>query len=168
MSDYTFSIRRAIAGDEEELTRLSLASKRYWHYPEHYYAFWQSELTLSRGYVEQNSVYCAECKGRIIGYYALVSMKKELVIQKERLNRGYWLDHMFVLPEYIGKGFGRKLFSHFCSICRTNNIKSVSLLADPHARGFYEKMGCVYVKGYPSTIAGRTTPLLKVAILPPE
>ncbi len=164
MSDTSCLIRRATPGDEEELTALSFASKRYYHYPEHYYTLWQPELTLSRGYLERNSVYCAENNGRIIGYYALVLLEKELVIQEETLNRGYWLEHMFVLPEYIGSGLGRKLFSHFWDTCRTKNIRAVSLLADPHARGFYEKMGCVYLKECPSTIAGRTTPLLKIDI----
>ena len=164
MSHYTFSIRRAIAGDEEELTRLSLASKRHWNYPEHFYAFWQTELTFDSGYVERNCVYCAEYVGKLVGYYALVLVEKELVIQEEKLNPGYWLEHMFVLPEHIGRGLGRKLFDHFYTTCRAKHISAVSLLADPHARGFYEKMGCVYVKEFPSTIAGRTTPLLSIAV----
>lgn len=162
MNSYLFRIRKAINGDQETLTELSFASKRYWQYPEHYYAVWQSELTITGSYLEQNSVYLIDNQAVTVGYYSMVLLEKSLVLQGQTLSRGYWLDHMFVLPEYIGTGLGRKLFAHLCTMCKTKKIRSVNLLADPYARGFYEKMGCVYVKDCPSTIEGRTTPLLRI------
>lgn len=162
MNNYLFRIRKAINGDQQRLTELSFASKRYWQYPEHYYTAWQSELTITRSYLEQNSVYIIENQALTAGYYSLVLLEKNLVVEGQALSRGYWLDHMFVLPEYIGTGLGRKLFAHLCTMCETKKIRSVNLLADPYARGFYEKMGCVYVKDYLSTIEGRTTPLLRI------
>ena len=164
MSDDLFKIRMAIPGDEQELTALSFASKRYWHYPDHYYRIWQPELTVSREYLQNNSVYCIENRLKIAAYYSLVFLAEDVSVMGTTLGRGHWLDHMFILPRYIGKGFGRKLFSHLLTTCKTKNIGSVSLLADPYARGFYEKMGCVYIRECPSTITGRTTPLLKIDI----
>lgn len=165
MNSYLFRIRKAIDGDQETLTELSFVSKRYWQYPEHYYTAWQSELTITRSYLEQNSVYLIGNQAVIVGYYSIVLLGKSLVLQGQTLSRGHWLDHMFVLPEYIGTGIGRKLFAHLCTMCKTKKIMSVNLLADPHAKGFYEKMGCVYVKECPSTIEGRTTPLLRIDFL---
>lgn len=166
MNSYLFRIRKALDGDQETLTELSFVSKRYWQYPEHYYTAWQSELTITRSYLEQNSVYLIENQAVIVGYYSIVQLEKSLVLQGQTLSRGYWLDHMFVLPEHIGTGIGRKLFAHLCRMCKTKKIMGIKLLADPHAKGFYEKMGCVYVKECPSTIAGRTTPLLRIDFLP--
>lgn len=168
MSGILSKIRKAASGDHGELTELSFASKRYWQYPDHYFAAWQSELTISGSYLEQNVVYVAEDKGIIVGYYALVLLEKDLLLPGQTLDRGYWLDHMFILPEYIGKGLGRKLFAHVCSLCIKEGITRFELLADPYAREFYEKMGCVYIKDVSSSIEGRTTPLLRMNLLSPE
>ena len=43
---------------------------------------------------------------------------------------------------------------------RAKNIAKVGILSDPNAIGFHEKMGCMYVEEYPSTIKNRTTPHL--------
>ena len=128
-------------GDEVKLTELSFAFKRYWSYPDQYYTVWQSELTITGSYLEQNAVYLVEDKGTIIGFYSLMLLEKDQVLSVQTLDRGYWLDHMFVLPEYIGKGLGRKLFSHLCSICIAGGIASFKLLADPYAMGFLRKDG---------------------------
>ena len=168
MSRYLYRIRKAMDGDEGKLTELSFASKNHWQYPDHYYTVWQSELTITGSYLEQNAVYLVEDNGLIIGFYSLILLEKDLVLSVQTLDRGYWLDHMFVLPEHIGKGLGRKLFSHLCSVCITGGIAGFKLLADPYARGFYEKMGCVYIKDVPSSIEGRTTPLLRMNLLSPQ
>ena len=167
MSRSFYRIRKAMDGDEGKLTELSFASKNYWQYPDHYYTVWQSELTITGSYLEQNAVYVVEDNGIIIGYYSLMLLEKDLVLSMQTLNRGYWLDHMFVLPEFIGKGLGRKLFSHLCSMCTAEGIAGFKLLADPSAREFYEKMGCVYIKDVPSSIEGRTTPLMRMNLLSP-
>jgi GNAT superfamily N-acetyltransferase len=67
---------------------------------------------------------------------------------------------MFVAPAFIGKGIGTRLFEHLKKRCEMTGIKQLGILADPNTRGFYEKMGCDYQGEVPSTIAGRTIPLL--------
>jgi len=165
MSGNGKKIRRAVAGDEKRLTELSFASKRYWPYPEHYFRVWRSELTISRSYLQTNAVYLAEEDQTIIGYYALVVLEKDQQLLGQTLGRGHWLDHMFVRPDLIGRGIGTELFSHLCKKCRTEKITTIKMLADPYARGFYEKMGCEYGGEVVSTIAGRTTPLLVMNLL---
>jgi GNAT superfamily N-acetyltransferase len=80
------------------------------------------------------------------------------------LAHGHWLEHMFVRPLDIGIGIGTELFSHLRRRCRENKIAALNILADPNARGFYEKMGCHYVQEVPSTIVGRTTPHLALVV----
>ncbi|RJQ84641.1 MAG: GNAT family N-acetyltransferase [Desulfobacteraceae bacterium] len=58
----------------------------------------------------------------------------------------------------MGQGIGTKLFDHLRQRCIAKGIKELGILADPNARGFYEKMGCRYQGEHPSTIMNRTTP----------
>ncbi len=153
-------IRKASADEHHILTSLSCHSKRHWGYPEIYYQIWKDELTITPEYIRTHEVYVYERQQRIIAYYSLVNLNEAIVISGLRLEAGMWLDHMFVLPEDIGHGIGRALFLHFSNLLAARKIHCLRILADPHARGFYEKMGCRFIDEYPSTIEGRTTPYL--------
>ena len=105
-----------------------------------------------------NEVFIIQVDERAAGYYSLVELKEDTVVAGITLPRGYMLDHMFVLPEFMGQGLGTALFNHLKLTCRQKAIRQLGILADPHARGFYEKLGCQYCGEIPSTIPGRTTP----------
>ncbi len=153
-------IRRAAQGEYGVLTEISFDSKRYWEYPEEYYRVWEKELTITRDYIRNNRVYVHETDGVVTGYYAIVFLETDIRVSNITVEAGHWLEHMFVAQAFIGKGTGRRLFSHCIETCAGERIDRIGILADPFARGFYEKMGCAYIKDYPSTIAGRTTPCL--------
>lgn len=153
-------IRSARPEDAESLTELTFSSKRHWYYPEHYYDIWSSELTITEHYITSNAVYVYEQGETIAGYYSLVILGEDVHVGKIVICRGAWLDHMFVRPDLLSKGIGRQLTGHLCEVCRERGISIVRVLADPHARGFYEKTGWEYVEEYPSTLEGRATPLL--------
>ncbi len=156
-----YMIRLATIADSKALTRLSLASKAYWKYPKEYFEIWKNELTISQDYIHSNDVFVYEINNSIIGYYSIVNLEKDVEISGISLGKGIWLEHMFIDPQYIGKGIGTKLFSHLREWCIQTKINKVGILADPNAKGFYKKMGCIYMREYPSTIEGRTTPFLK-------
>ena len=160
MNNADCSIRQAHPDDADRLTEISFAAKRHWNHPESYLQLWQEELTVTRDYLREHLVYLIACDTIIVGYYSLVGLRESLIVAEIALEPGWWLDHMFIEPEWIGNGLGKRLFNHLSSICRVNDITAVQMLADPHAMGFYEKMGCRYIKEVPSTIAGRTTPLM--------
>lgn len=155
-------IRSASIQDAKLLTGISFQSKRYWGYPDSCFEIWRNELTVTPEYIEKNDVFVFESQGIIVGYYSLVTLVADIRVSKIIIGKGEWLDHMFVDPEHIGKGIGTKMFYHMRLWCETRGMKQVKILADPNARGFYEKMGCRYVREYPSTIPGRTTPLLSL------
>jgi ribosomal protein S18 acetylase RimI-like enzyme len=52
-----------------------------------------------------------------------------------------WLENLWVLPEYMGKGVGAALFRHAADLARQRGYKKLQLEADPNATGFYIKMG---------------------------
>ncbi len=161
-------IRRARGADAETLTRISFDSKRYWGYPEAYFERWAAELTIDADYVRRNDVFVFEARGAIRGYYATVECPEDIAVSGIPLPKGFWLEHMFVSARYIGRGIGSQLFDHLRAHCRDRRIDALGILADPKARGFYERMGCVYVGEYPSTIKDRTTPHLRLIISPKE
>ena len=154
-------IRPAVEKDSDILTTISFASKGYWNYPEGYFEIWKSKLTISEEYIQKNDVFVYEIGTSVIGYYSVVNLEDDIKISDITVKKGAWLEHMFIEPLNIGKGIGTKLFDHMRKWCFGSGIREIGILADPNSRGFYEKMGCIYLQEYPSTIEGRTTPYLQ-------
>jgi len=149
---------RARSGDENALSILALTSKNYWNYPPEYQAQWKKELTLNRDYLENHPVFMLKEEGRLKAFYSLVEYKKDVPYKGTILPAGWWLDHLFVDPDYIGQGLGRRLFRQMRLWADALDLGPVGILTDPHARGFYEKMQCRFVREIPSSIPGRTIP----------
>lgn len=158
--EYPRVIQRAEPADHELLTTISFRSKSHWAYPEHYLQIWKNELTITPEYIERNEVFVCKLQGTAVAYYSLVELAEELTLAKVTLAAGLWLDHMFVLPEYIGQGLGRSLFLHCRNRLSARGASCLHILADPNAEGFYLKMGCQHCSLYPSSIPGRDTPYL--------
>jgi GNAT superfamily N-acetyltransferase len=157
-------IREAKIQEAEILTNISFSSKGYWKYPKEYYEIWENELTISSDYIQDNDVYVFENDGRIIGYYSIVEFMDNIEVSGNKIHKGFWLEHIFIEPQSIGKGIGTKMFEHLRERCISRGICKVGILADPNSKGFYEKMGCEYQMEYPSTIRNRTTPFLQLKI----
>ena len=52
------------------------------------------------------------------------------------------LEDLWVLPDYIGKDIGRKLFEHAIKQAQLSGADHLELDADPNATPFYTRMGC--------------------------
>jgi GNAT superfamily N-acetyltransferase len=152
-------IRSATAQDAPVLTRLSHKSKNYWEYPQEYIDIWEDELTITPEYIDEHQVVVYTPNSRILAFYSLVELEEDICVADVELEKGFWLDHLFVDPDWIGRGIGRLLIGHLRSQCMAHSISKVRILADPHSRGFYDKIGCIYKGDQPSSIANRTTPL---------
>lgn len=154
-------ILNAHENESKILTSISFSSKRYWQYPEEYIEVWKEELTITPEYINQNQVYVAKIDGKLIGFISIVEVKDDL---PSEIRKGYWLDHIFIHPDYIGKNVGSELISFVKVLCRRKNISSLNILSDPNAKGFYNKLGAEYIKEVPSSIEGRTVSLYKLEI----
>ena len=146
-------IRRASPGDADPLTRIAFAAKRYWGYPERWIEQWSESLTITPDFVRRNEVYAAVVEGEMVGFYALVGEGREI-----------GLEHLWVLPEFIGTGVGRALFDHAVRRAVSMNAEVLSIESDPNAEGFYRRMGARRVGeiSYPIDGQKRTLPLLIV------
>ena len=121
-------------GDAEVLTRIAFAAKRYWGYPERWIRHWSESLTITPEFVRDNEVYAAISGGESFGFYALTGTGCELE-----------LEHLWVLPAWIGSGTGRLLFEHAMDRAASRGANLVEIEADPNAEGFYLRMGARHV-----------------------
>ncbi len=65
---------------------------------------------------------------------------------------------------FIGQGVGKQLIEHMKNMCRGKSIEQLYIISDPHAKGFYEKVGAIYEKEIPSKIEGRILPVYNLYI----
>lgn len=124
------SIRPVNPSEAGALTQIALSAKRHWGYPEHWIELWRPQLTFDAAYFRINESWAAEVDGGPVAFYTL--------LDKDGLA---WLENLWVMPEYIGKGIGKALFLHALELARLRGCKIFQLEADPNAAGFYEKMG---------------------------
>jgi ribosomal protein S18 acetylase RimI-like enzyme len=148
-------IRRARRADADALTRLAHASKRHWRYPEQLIRLWRRDLTVAPDALVRLPAYCAVRGSRVVGFYA---------VSGGRGTRE--LDHLWVRPASIGSGVGRRLFAHLVRTMRARGASRLRIPSDPHAEGFYRRMGARRVGTIPSRPPGRRLPLLVLRLAP--
>jgi GNAT superfamily N-acetyltransferase len=148
----------ATPGDADTLTCIAFTAKRYWGYPESWIQHWRDSLTITPEFIRNNGVYAAVSGGEPCAFYALTSTGGELE-----------LEHLWVLPGWIGSGVGRLLFEHAVREAARRGADAVAIEADPNAEGFYLRMGARRVGENVYEIEGRKRklPLLTVEISKP-
>lgn len=146
-------IRAALTTEAEVLSELARKAKKHWGYPDHWIQHWKDDLTISSDFVGGNPVFVADDDGALVGFYAMVVHQDKAV-----------LEHLWVTPEQIGSGIGKQLFLHAMQGAAGQNVSEVEISSDPHAEGFYQKMGAYRTGETISEIEGqsRILPQLKV------
>ena len=152
---YGFSMRIASPHDAEDLTKIAIAAKRHWNYPARWMELWLPQLTFTPEYFEENESWVMEHDGSPIAFSTV----------QER-DGNFWIENMWVSPEYMGKGIGKKLFTHAVNLARQRGYKTLQLEADPNAVGFYEKMGLQIIGEHQYELDGqpRILPLMETKL----
>ena len=89
----------------------------------------------------------------IIGFHALLLLTADTVE----------LEALFVEPQHIGSGFGRKLIEHAKDHSRQLGASSLVIQGDPNAEKFYLAAGAVLSGSRESnSIAGRQLPVFTI------
>ena len=145
--------RKAVCTDAAELTRIAFAAKRHWDYPEEWIELWAEELTIDAGYIAANWVLAATVGSRIVGWCAVIEDRGE-----------YWLDYCWVLPAAAGNGVGRALVERSFGYAAESQSRTLKVIADPNAEGFYRRLGFRLIGARPSRAAGRRLPLLEADV----
>ncbi|MCA4806629.1 GNAT family N-acetyltransferase [Myroides odoratimimus] len=148
----TISYQNATVADCELLTETALASKRYWGYREEYMSMWTDDLTITDINFRKGELIKCFYADEYIGFFELEDKGPYLCI-----------DHFWVLPVHINKGYGRVIMSHIKAIAKSRGYKYIEVYAEPNANIFYEKMGGVCVRQVLTSVPGR---MMKVYHLP--
>ena len=146
------TIRRARPGEAEALTALMHRSKASWGYQPDLMERFAADLRLLEEQLADEEVWVLEDRTTaVIGMYQ-VARGEPAILQD------LWLE-----PRVIGSGQGRRLWEHAVATARRLGSRALELDADPHAQGFYERMGARVVGQSPSTaVPGRTLPRMRI------
>jgi GNAT superfamily N-acetyltransferase len=146
-------IRRARPSEGERLREIAIASKRHWGYELARVEEWAATSDYSAPGIRAKGVFVAESGGQVVAWAALVS-KGEVI----------WLDDLWVAPEWIGRGVGSLLFRHAVENARRLGGSRLEWEAEPNAVGFYEKLGCQYLRESEPGAWGRSVPVMGIAL----
>ncbi|KAF2332696.1 GNAT family N-acetyltransferase [Flavobacterium nitrogenifigens] len=147
-------IQKANITDNEILTAITKKSKAYWGYSAEQIQKWDKNLTISQDYIRDQNVFKLVDNDFIVGYYSYV-FKNEKVIE---------LDNLFILPEYIGKGFGKHLVLDFLNRIKEEKTERIILDSEPNAEEFYSKMGFVKIGEFETSIKNRFMPIMEMKL----
>jgi N-acetylglutamate synthase-like GNAT family acetyltransferase len=148
-------LRPAKQSEAHALSELCFRSKAHWGYDAAFMEQSRKPLTITKTRIRDVPVVVAvDDDERLLGVYALEAQGK--VVD---------LDLLFVDPAAIGTGIGKALFKDATVEARMLGGREMTVLSDPHAAGFYEKMGCRFERMHVSdAIAGRELPLYRLKL----
>ena len=154
MSHSQTIIRPAYPAEASALTALTLRSKAHWGYAAEFMSAAVPELTITPEYITRHAVFVLQAGEHILGYTSLVDQGDELL-----------LDNLFIEPEHIGKGHGRRLWEHAVDYARQCGYQTLILVADPNAVAFYAHLGALKYGEEASNIQpGRTLPKMRFTL----
>ena len=148
-------IRAAVEAESEMLTALARRSKAHWGYDSDTLALMETALAITPDTISHATVLVHETAGVVDGVTAI------------EVDRGDWeLAHLWVDPERIRSGIGRRLVAALVERARDAGVSDILIHADPNATGFYRRLGAVQI-GYRESdvIPGRQLPLLRLSIV---
>lgn len=139
--------------DESDiLSELAIESKGYWGYPKEQLDLWRKDLRITPEYMKENIVRTIWRDSKRIGFYA-IQQKEENI-----------LDHLWLRPNAIGKGFGGEAFREIVRECKDIGIRDFIIVSDPDAEGFYLHQGAVRIGEVESIPQNRFLPKLRYTI----
>ena len=130
---------------------IALASKSHWDYSEDFLGKCKTlfEKEFSPSYLEKAKLFLVYKTGEPVAVVGLL------------LEGEPHIDHFWILPKWIGKGFGKLLFSNIVAIAKEHGLSYLMVVSDLNAESFYQKMGFVRVGYESSPIQGKKLPVLK-------
>jgi GNAT superfamily N-acetyltransferase len=137
------TIRAARADEAPALTAIALQSKSHWPYPAEQIAAWRTDLTVTAETIASAHVNVVQCEESIAGFYVLLPQTGDWV-----------LEHMWLLPAYMGRGFGRALLEHARRTAIAGGAAAITIDADPNAEAFYAACGAKTVGKVAAPVEG--------------
>ena len=131
------------------LNRISVQSKKFWGYPEEWIERWLDDLMISDDQFKNQQILVAEKEDHIIGFCSIVKFVDH-----------YEILHLWVLPEFIGRGYGKALLQRTLANFVAEDLPII-VESDPNAEAFYNSQGFVTFDQIESYPPGRFLPVMK-------
>jgi len=149
------TIRRARPTDAQALNDIAFAAKASWGYPASFMARCRAALAVDPKTMVERHFHLAEGDdGSILGFYGF-----------EPEPDGIGLSHLFVAPKATGQGVGRALWRHAVDTAHSVGQAQLLVVSDPHAAGFYVRMGAQSAGSRPSEIdPARPLPMFRLRL----
>lgn len=148
----TDHIRPARPDEAGALRELAHRSKAHWPYSPEFLAQVRPLLQLDARDIDRHEVWVLEVGGVVAGWHRVTLHGRRAELED------LWLE-----PEWIGTGRGRRLFEHAVGVARRHRAVHLDWDAEPYAEGFYRAMGGVEIGRSPSVAeAGRTLPRMRL------
>ena len=153
MAEDSTTLRPMTPGDLAAVSQLGIASKGSWGYDADQMRVFAKELTLSPEAFDGLLVAEVACRGEeIVGYYTI----------RQHADGITELEHLFVAPEWFHRGIGGTLYGSALQQAAAHGFAKLTIIADPHSAGFYEKLGAKKTGDHQSGIPNRIIPIYEV------
>lgn len=136
-------------GEGERLREIAIAAKGHWGYDLDRVRDWAAMGDFSTAGLRQKDFYVAAVEGRVVGWAAAIGREDV-----------WWLDDLWIEPEWMGKGIGSRLFRHAAERGRRAGAVRMEWEAEPNALGFYEKMSGRYLRDSEPGVWGRVNAIM--------
>jgi GNAT superfamily N-acetyltransferase len=125
------TIRKASPEEAALVSTIARQAKAHWGYAPEQLEVWGKEfLAISSDYIRTHHVWVACLHAGPVG------------VSGVRLhNTEAELDHLWILPVYIGHGIGRQLFLYTATQVQEMGYPQIVFTSDPHADDFYRTLG---------------------------
>jgi len=145
----SFKIRQAGAGEASALSAVAQRSKAHWGYDAEFMADCTDELTWDETDIASGTFWVAQDEGGArLGFCELCLVHDMVEVEA-----------LYVDPDAMGQGIGHALWRKAEELAGEHKARAIGLDADPHAVGFYQRMGAEVVGKAPSgSIPGRVLP----------
>ena len=150
-------IRQAEISEAEPLTALCRRAKAHWGHDAEFMRQSEAALSVKPAAIAEGLVVVADDGDGPLGVAA---------VEPTDENGVFDLSLLFVEPDAMRRGVGRDLYVAVSAIAASRGGTKMSILADPYAAPFYERMGAKRIGDAPSdAIPGRSLPLYEYVLV---
>ena len=152
-------IRPAKPTEAEQISRLAIESKAHWGYGAEAMATFRVELTFDGETLARRLAHVAEDSRELLGFYTLAdATESTLDLDRDCVE----LEHLYIRRDRLKQGLGAALLNHASVAARKLGAQRLLIQSDPNAEGFYAKLGARVLARIPTSIPGRTLPLMEL------
>jgi GNAT superfamily N-acetyltransferase len=135
----------------ERLREIAIASKSHWGYDHERVREWAALGDFSPAGLREKELFVADVDEEAVGWAGLISTGEVC-----------WLDDLWISPDWIRRGLGTLLFQRVAARGRELGALRMEWEAEPHAIGFYEKMGGRYLRNSEPGAWGRVNAIMSI------